>query len=139
MQTIGNKHILAFEIIVILSIAVFAFSEIRQDSITGLYAGSYTGDLSVSTDKLLYSHEGFVVIKASLAIGTLPVSDADISVNIVKPDGTVFSQNLKTDSGGNAKYVYLLAAGEKPGVYAVIATSSRTGKTATAKTTFRLA
>lgn len=136
MQTIRSRHILAFEVIVILSIAVFAFSEIRQDSITGLYAGSYIGDLTVSTDKAVYSHGNFAVIMASLFVNTLPVSDTDVSINIVKPDGTVTSKYLRTDTNGNAVYTHVLTAEDKPGVYAVIATASRGGRTATAKTTF---
>ncbi len=130
-----DHKFLAFEVFVIISIAVISFTGINQSGVTGLYAGNYAGDLSVRADKPVYYSENYAVITARFAIGDYPFAGSAVSLSIVRPDGSVISKNLITGLDGTARYTYFLSNSPK-GVYTLIASTGSSGNMALSKAIF---
>ena len=130
------KNKIIFEAVIIVSILVIVAMNAGYNGVTGLYSGSYIGSLSISTEKTQYARGGFVIISSSLMIDKFPVSDADVSVNIVKPDGIIIHGNTRTGYNGMAFYNYNIRQADPSGLYTIIVTVYSNDKSISEKSMF---
>ncbi|MEQ6292129.1 peptidase M11 [Vogesella sp. GCM10023246] len=92
---------------------------------------------SVMTDKASYNKGSTVQITSTVMLNSKPVTNASVAFSVTKPNGTVVSQSIITDSKGQAVYQMRLSKQKDPaGMYQVKGIASSSGSSASASTSF---
>jgi len=92
--------------------------------------------VSVTTDKLVYSSGQTVTISASVKSGSSPVNGAKVTFAITQPNGSVTNLSATTNASGIASASYRLGRKNVGGTYRVDATATSGGLSGTGSTQF---
>ena len=92
--------------------------------------------VSVSTDQASYPRDKPVGVTTTVLSNGTGVAGANVTLTLVKPDGTSVTRKVVTDTSGVAKFTFAKKQHSQPGTYQVRATATANGLTSQASTTF---
>lgn len=111
------------------------------NSATATYSVSTASALSatVSTDKAIYTKSSTAIVTANVSSGGALLAGVSVTFTITKPNGSVVSQSVVTDTRGKAILSFTIGKGKNQvGTYQVRISVSASGQSTSATTSFNV-